>query len=203
MKIKRIKSTFNSCIPSKSNYDAPQSRDGPSIGKNLPSEANMADRLLVGVLGNRHSGKSYTWNTLFGRTVKRGIHPHKLELKSRECVEVFLVSGSFEERREYAGDILSNQNCRIVLCSMQYVEEVRETLDYLVKEDFNFYVQWLNPGHNDPGEVWDRLGLVNFILSQQSELSIRSGQGNAAARVQELREKIYGWPSYRRLILDR
>jgi hypothetical protein len=134
--------------------------------------------------------------------VKRGIHPHRLELRSGECAEVFLISGSFEERQEYAGDVLKNQNCRIILCSMQYVEEVRSTFDYLINERFQLYVQWLNPGYNDAGEVWDRLGLVNFILSQRSELSIRTGQANAATRVQELREKIYGWASYRGLIFN-
>ena len=52
----------------------------------------MMDRLLVGVLGNRNSGKSHTWNTLFGRTVRRGKSSRRLELRSEECVETFLVS---------------------------------------------------------------------------------------------------------------
>lgn len=89
----------------------------------------MNDRLLVGVLGNRNSGKSFTWNTLFGRTVKRGTHPHTLELRPGECVKAFLVSGSFEERQEYAGDILEDQSCRIVFCSIQYIEGARATFE--------------------------------------------------------------------------
>ena len=98
----------------------------------------MTDRLLVGVLGNHNSGKSHTWNTLFGRTVKRGKYPHDLELLPCEFVKAFLVSGSFEERGEYAGDILGNQDCRIVLCSMQYTNDVHTTLDYLIGQDFFF-----------------------------------------------------------------
>jgi hypothetical protein len=125
-----------------------------------------------------------------------------LELRPGECVEAFLISGSPEERGEYAGDILDNQDCRIVLCSMQYVESVRDTLNYVIDEGFQLYVQWLNPGYRDPGEVWDRLGLVNFILSQPSEFSIRSGQVAADARVRELREKIYGWARFRNLIFE-
>lgn len=162
----------------------------------------MSDRLLVGVLGNRNSGKSYTWNTLFGRTVRRGQSPHRLELRPGQCVEAFLVSGSFEERQEYAGDILENQDCRIVLCSMQYTDEVHRTLDYLIEQRFQLYIQWLNPGHADAGEVWDRLGLVNQILSERSALSIRSGKTDATNRVQELREFIYGWAQYRGLIFN-
>jgi hypothetical protein len=79
----------------------------------------MADRLLVGVLGNRNAGKSRTWNSLFGKTVRRGKSPHHLVLRPGECVEAFLVSASFEEQRKYAGDILDSVDCRIVLCSIR------------------------------------------------------------------------------------
>ena len=79
----------------------------------------MAGRLVVGVLGNRNSGKSHTWNTLFGRTVRSGNHHLRLRNgRNGECVEVFLVSSSFEERRENASDTLDNQDCRIVLESI-------------------------------------------------------------------------------------
>jgi ribosome biogenesis GTPase A len=40
----------------------------------------MTDRLFVGVLGNRNSGKSTTWNTLFGATVRTGQYPRILTL---------------------------------------------------------------------------------------------------------------------------
>lgn len=113
-----------------------------------------------------------------------------------------MVSGSFEERQEYAGDVLENQDCRIVLCSMQYTDEVHRTLDYLIEHRFQLYIQWLNPGHADAGEVWDRLGLVNQILAQRSAISIRSGKTDATNRVQELREFIYGWAQYRGLIFN-
>lgn len=159
-------------------------------------------RLLVGVLGNRNSGKSHTWNNLFGRVVQRGKHPRQLELQPGKCVEVFLVSGSFEERDEYAGEILEDQNCRIVLCSMQYIDDVHDTLDYFIENDFFLYMQWLNPGYSDPGENWDRLGLVNKILSVQSAFALRDGRINASDRVQEMREFIYGWATYRNLIHD-
>jgi hypothetical protein len=166
-------------------------------------EGSMPDRLLIGVLGNRNSGKSHTWNALFGRVVRRGRQPHRLELRAGECVDAFLISGSFEERREYAGDILENEDCRIVLCSMQYAEAVRQTLDYLNQNDFFLFIQWLNPGYTDSREVgWDRLGLISRILSQPSVVSIRSGQVDATPRVQELREFIYGWARFRDLIFN-
>jgi len=160
----------------------------------------LPERLLVGVLGHRNSGKSHTWNTLFGRTVRRGQQSRLLELRPSECAEVFLVSGSFEERDEYAGDILANQECRIVLCSIQYIGEVRATLDYFTENGFSLYVQWLNPGYSDPGVVPDHLGLLPSILDARSVVSIRDGRDASAARVQEIREFIYGWALYRNLI---
>jgi hypothetical protein len=163
-------------------------------------QKNMNDRLLIGVLGNRNSGKSYTWNTLFGSTVKRGKYPRRLELRRNECVDVFLVSGSFEERSEYAENILKDQNCRIVLCSLQYTEEVHETLRYLIGQNFFLYIQWLNPGHHDNGQNFDSLGLVNQILATPSAMTMRSGRINPSSRVQEIREFIYGWACYRKLI---
>src|SRR6266403_629963 len=128
----------------------------------------MADRLFVGVLGHRRAGKSRTWNELFGRTVKTGENSRMLELRSGESVEVFLISGSNEERSLYAGDVLENQDARIILCSMQYVEHVADTLTYVSEEDFWVYVQWLNPGYSDSSEYPDDLGSYSRARQLQS-----------------------------------
>ena|ERR1035437_8676024 len=159
------------------------------------------ERLLIGVLGNRKSGKSHTWNTLFGRTVRTGGEPRHLTLLPGECVEVFLVSGSPEERHEYVGDVLSGQKCRIVLCSMQYRDGVWETFDYFIRNHFSVYVQWLNPGFKQLATP-DSLGLTDRILySRRSVVSIRDGRNAAKNRVQEMREFVYGWALYRNLII--
>jgi hypothetical protein len=110
----------------------------------------MSDRLFVGVLGHRRAGKSTTWNRLFGRTVKTGNRSRMLKLRPGECVEVFLVSGSPQERRKYTRSILRNQQARIVLCSMQYVEEAADTIRHVIDKDFLMHIQWLNPGYSDP-----------------------------------------------------
>ena len=160
----------------------------------------MVERLVIGLLGNSNSGKSYTWHQLFNRSVKTGTHPRELKLRCGECVEVFLISGSFEETGKRAREVLGDQNCRIILCSMQYSEDVRKTLEYFVQNNFSLYIQWLNPGYKDSGPIWDRLGLVNEILSMPSAFTMRNGKEDTNARVQELREVIYGWAKYRDLI---
>ena len=163
----------------------------------------MIDRLLICVLGKSDSGKSYTWNTLFGRTVKTG--KKELQLRSDGCVEewveVFLVSGSPEERKKPIGDILGDQKCPIVLCSMQYPNDENDdpysTLDYFIRQDFFLYVQWLNPGYEETDKIADQL-LVDKILSARSVLSVRKVTKDDSDRVRELREFIYGWAKYRR-----
>lgn len=160
----------------------------------------MADRLLIGVLGNRNSGKSTTWNTLFGATVRTGRHARSLPLRSGECVEVFLASGSPEERELYVGDIVGETTARIILCSLQYRKGVNTSLDYFIENGFFIYLQWLNPGYSDPGENFDRLGIVGQILSVPSVVSMRNGTSDPAARVQEIREFIYGWAAARGLV---
>jgi hypothetical protein len=188
----------------------------------------MADRLFVAVIGERNAGKSTTWNTLFGRKVNTGKKPRSLSVYSAESVDVrlvsgsneennrdlaevlppseldvFVISGSNEEKERYAQKVLDDVDCRIVLCSVQYVEEAFErTWDYVFSEGFAIYAQWLNPGHQGV-ETWDRLGLANRLLAHGAVLSIRDGRdGNARlqARVEEIRQYIHGWAVPRGLL---
>lgn len=159
----------------------------------------MGDRLFVGVLGNRNSGKSTTWNTLFNTTVRTGKNSRVLTLYGKECVEVFLISGSPEERQIYAGDILEKQACRIILCSIQYTEAVRKTLDYVSENEFDILVQWLNPGHSDAGQSFDRLGLLPWLVGHEATVAIRDGKRPPQQRSEELRQFIHGWAKARNL----
>jgi hypothetical protein len=160
----------------------------------------MADRLFVGVLGHRHSGKSWTWNSLFGKRVRTSNRPRTLELRRNECVQVFLISGSNEERRRYAGDVLRNQDARIILCSMQYVDRVSATIDYALEMDFWMNIQWLNPGYKDKSWYPDHLSICNRLFFNGATLTMRNGKINANRRVKEIRELIYGWAAVRGLI---
>ena len=68
--------------------------------------------LAVTTLGHRNSGKSLTWNTLFGATVKTGTLERKLYLNKAQYVNAFLVSGSAEERDAYVGDLITVEKPR-------------------------------------------------------------------------------------------
>lgn len=157
--------------------------------------------LLISVLGNRNSGKSLTWNTLFGGTVRTGRNLRELSLSEIECVDVFLVSGSPEEREEYVGDLITTETPRIVLCSMQYKDTVETTIDYFLENDYSLYVHWLNPGYNDAGEQEDHLHLTEYLLHHaRAMVAVRNGTVDPADRVEEIRDYIRGWAHGRGLI---
>jgi hypothetical protein len=159
------------------------------------------EKLLVGVLGTQNSGKSKTWDELFGRRVRTGKKLRRLYLNSNEYVKVFLVSGSPEEREMYVGDILTVEDPDIVLCSIQYDEGCKETIDYFSKRDYYMYIQWINPGYQDDEEYEDDLNIVPFILDKKALLSKRNGRIPPSDRVEEIRDFIYGWVKKRSLLV--
>jgi hypothetical protein len=199
-----------------------------SVASTIEVFDNMTDRLFVAVIGERNAGKSTTWNTLFGGTVKTGKRARSLSVFAADSVDVrlirgsneekhrnlaevlslaeldvFVISGSNEEKKRYAQNVLENVDCRIVLCSVQYVEEAFErTWDYAFSEGFSIYAQWLNPGHHGR-ETWDRLGLVNRLLAHNAVVSLRDGREDDTklhARVEEIRQYIHGWAAARGLV---
>src|SRR5687768_14075583 len=113
----------------------------------------------MAVLGNRNSGKSLTWNTLFGRRVGTGRRMRRLFLTATQYVEVFLVSGSSVERHMYVGDIIAEMAPPIVLCSLQSHPDVTQTIQYF-RQHYFLYVHRLNPGYGDRGAAEDTLDLI-------------------------------------------
>lgn len=149
----------------------------------------MKNNLVIGLLGHRNSGKSSTWNELFQRTVKTGTEIRRLYLTKSKYIEVFLVSGSPEERYTYVGELIGDLKPRIILCSMQYITDVSQTINFFVDNDYFLYIQWLNPGYNDQNEIphVDYLGLVAYMLSLNSSISIRSGKKISKAGFKKLK----------------
>lgn len=162
------------------------------------------DNLVISVLGNRNSGKSTTWNHLFEGKVKTGKKIRKLYLREREYVQVFLVSGSPEERESYVGNIIGEQKPRIVLCSMQYRADVTQTIQFFSDNNYLIFCHWLNPGYFDPNDkaTPDDLELMKYLLSLNSIIGLRNGKSDIALRVDEIRDFIYGWASSRNLIVS-
>jgi hypothetical protein len=165
----------------------------------------MGDKLVIAVLGTRESGKSKTWNAVFdieeeGITVRTGAYIRSLYLNAAEWVDVFLVAGSSEERGIYIGDILPKELPPIVLCSMQYHEDVKDTIRFFVDNHYDFLVIWLNPGYHDSGTYNDDLQLISRLLTTGAYIAQRSGKGDLRQRSLEIRQFLYGWAKIRNLI---
>lgn len=156
--------------------------------------------LAITTLGHRNSGKSQTWNTLFGNTVKTGKYERRLYLNSAQYVDVFLVSGSPEEREEYVGEIITVHRPRIVLCSTQYIDSVRETYDFFFTNGYQVHVQWLNPGYKDAERYDDTLDLLPYLLRKGATVQMRDGQLEPAPRVHALVQQILGWATFHDLV---
>jgi hypothetical protein len=156
--------------------------------------------LAVTTLGNRNSGKSRTWNTLFGATVKTGKWERKLYLNKAQFVNAFLVSGSPEERDEYVGEIITVGKPNIVLCSTQYIASVRDTYDYFFNNGYEVHVQWLNPGYSDDGRYEDNLELLPYLLRKGATVYMRNGRVDPYSRIQDIKRTILGWGTYHDLV---
>lgn len=118
-----------------------------------------------------------------------------------EYIEVFLVSGSAEERHLYVGDIIGQQQPRMILCSMQYLSDVTQTIDYFLQHRYSLYMHWLNPGYSDTARQQDALGLIPILLDRGAVVAIRDATNNASVRVEEMKDFLYGWAKSRNLFL--
>lgn len=157
----------------------------------------MNENLLIGILGSRKSGKSFTWNTLFNkREVKTGKNLRRLYLNETEYVNVFLVNGSAEIRKKSVSQIITVDKPRIILCSLQYVKNVSKSINYFEKNNYFLYLHWLNPGYNDEHDspMFFHLGIINKIMAKEgSMIGIRNAKLGVDDRVKEIRDFIYGW----------
>lgn len=86
---------------------------------------------------------------------------------------------------------------------MQYITDVRQTINFFVDNAYFLYVHWLNPGHHDQNEMphVDYLGITTHILSLDSTLNMRNGKQNLKSREQEIKVYLYGWAFSRNLII--
>lgn len=153
----------------------------------------MEDKIAIVVLGNRNSGKSTTWNSLFGQEVRTGKHERQLHLIDEKSTSVFLISGSPEERKEYIEDLLNGQTPKIILCSVQYTEHGKETINYFISKGYKVYIQWLNPGFSDDIQYEDALEFFNNFLYKDSIISLKDGKIDFRDRVEEIKYYIYSW----------
>ncbi len=158
------------------------------------------EKLAVITLGHRNSGKSVTWNNLFGHTVRTGTNARRLRVKGNLYVEVFLVSGSPEERETYVGKIIVDINIRIILCSVQYKKDCISTIDFFRENGYGLYVHWLNPGYYDETEYEDTDGIIETLDKYDAIVEKHDGKKDPSKRTTIMRKYIYDWANVQGLV---
>lgn len=190
------------------------------MNKNIISKMDELNNLVVIVLGGRNSGKTQTWKTMFGRKVKTGTKLRELKLSGKRVdvflisgspeerkmeivdiiVKLFLVSGSSEERNLYIDKIITVKNPRIVLCSVQDIPEARRTFRYFADRGYFNYIHWLNPGYRQDIKS-DKIvsGLLECLPKNSFIFYEKDGNKNPAERVNEMKDFIYSWVKRKRI----
>lgn len=158
---------------------------------------------MVAVLGNRNSGKSTTWQTLFNdrnvRTAQKSLRD--LHFNDQEYTEVFLINGSPQERQRAVEEIIQvGFDPEIVLCSLQYTDDAKKSLEYFEQKGYFIYLHWLNPGFHDKSSYVDHLNLIPTTLTNTSLVGQRNGKTAPASRVEEIQQYIYNWTKKKQLI---
>ncbi|WP_281217282.1 hypothetical protein [Lysinibacillus capsici] len=162
----------------------------------------MEKKLLIAILGNRNSGKSETWKSLFNDPNIRTAQKSERDLNLEEIyTKVFLINGSPQERDKNVEDIIQvGYNPNIVLCSIQYKRSALDTLNFFEEKGYFIYLHWLNPGFSDSGEYQDELGIIPEILKMNSIIGKRDGKISASNRVKEIRDFLKDWSKRNALI---
>ena len=152
---------------------------------------------MVGILGRSASGKTHTWNLLFNqKEVKTGKNLRKLVLNEKgDSTEVFVVSRSATKRKIDIRQIVKVKDPSIVLCSLQYAKGVKNVIKFFADRGYFLYIHWLDPGYADKDDktLFYDSAVLNEVLSFPSVIGVRNGKEDAAARVNELRDYIWGW----------
>jgi hypothetical protein len=163
-------------------------------------------KLAVIVLGKRNAGKSSTWYKVFGRKIRSGWK--KVELNTRTvsvfvqnasheergtqvCEDVFVRNSSFEETDDEPETYFRNRGLPlIVFCSVQYVEEGLETMDWFRQKGYTLYIQWLNPGYWDQHEYAD---FLNIREKFGDEVILTRNSKYLDVRASEIKNFVSGW----------
>jgi len=161
----------------------------------------MGKKLLIGILGNNQSGKSYTWSSLFNRTVRTGKHIRKLEIIDKS-IPLFLINGAPLSRKVDLKEILPETDPQIVLCSFLYHKNVKSNFQFFIDKGYDIYIQWLNPGYNDTNDkvLFYNGGIINYLMSCGAVISVKNGKSDPLARVTDIKNFIYAWSIDKNLI---
>ncbi|MBI1289200.1 MAG: hypothetical protein GC178_16660 [Flavobacteriales bacterium] len=166
-----------------------------------------SQKLAIIVLGKPNSGKSTTWYSLFGRTIRTGWK--RLDIDGEE-IEGFVKNSSFEEMgqeismdvfvrnasfEEYGDEVETYFNDglpNVVFCSVQYIEKGVRTIEWFKNQGYFLYIQWLNPGYRLQIEYDDFLRMQERFEAYGRFQKV-SGKESGVERVRDIRTFLASW----------
>lgn len=141
-------------------------------------------RFALFVLGTQNSGKSTGWYTLFGGKVHTSKAPRRLAVDGDCILDVFLINGSCEERGVPIQKVLGGLLPDCILASLQFVDigkndiSPRDTVGYLLDNQYAIEVIWLNPGFKDSRTLDDEFGLIAWLEDQGIQVHTIPGKSH-------------------------
>lgn len=166
-------------------------------------------KLLIAVIGEQRSGKSITWEALFGKRVQKG--KKMLVLNEYLQTSVFVFVSSPQEKywtEDKFQTELNNakQQSRIILCSLQShptgnmirrrVITKEEAVEIAKDKGFDIFIYWLNPGYRtdldrDPDIEHQMMSLTeNAAVIGLKKFDARN---QPDIRAEYIRKMILGW----------
>ncbi len=169
------------------------------------------EKLFVVVMGEQVSGKSITWETLFDRRHRSGIHMLQLNryIHSRVLLFVSSPQENYWTLNAFLNTFRNRQrgeNLDIVLCSLQttltnnmvrrHVASAKDIIKHMDENGFDIFIQWLNPGFTSG--IDNTPNITDQIMSYceiDSVIGIRNENATLTPenRAGRLRDVILGW----------
>lgn len=166
-------------------------------------------KLFVVVLGEQNSGKSFTWETLFGRKIQKGKKFLNLNDDLQAKVYIFVSSPQenlWTKERFLKEFKIANSVANIILCSLQThltgnmnkrnVVTAREVLEIANRNEYDIFMQWLNPGRRsgidnqrDVERQIITLTEIDSVIGMKKE----DARNQAEIRAEKLKVIILGW----------
>ena len=166
-------------------------------------------KLFVVILGEPKSGKSSTWEALFGRRIQKGKKILNLNKYLQTTIYIFVSSPqeNYWTKERFLKEFkIADSKSNIVLCSLQTnltgnmnrrnVVTKEDVLEIANKNGYDIFIQWLNPGcksgediHTDVEHQIIRLTETASVIGMKKE----DARNQKEIRAEKIRTIMLGW----------
>ena len=166
-------------------------------------------KLFVVVLGEPKSGKSSTWETLFGRRIQKGIKILSLNKYIQTTVYIFISSPqeNYWTKERFQKEFkIADSKSNIILCSLQTtltgnmnrrnIVTKEDVLEIASKNGYDIFIQWLNPGRKTGEDKHENVEHQIIRLTKNSSvigMTKENARNQKEIRAEKIRTIVLGW----------